>query len=229
MNLNVAEKRDSFVVLPDKNGDEEIFYPESDGKPMAETDVHREIINYLIKALQQFFEESEVYVSGNLMLYYEEGEPRKSVSPDVMICLGVRKAERRVYRLWEEKQFPQVIFEISSRGTWKEDLQKKYFLYQQLGLKEYYIFDPEYDYLENGLIAYHLKDGELQEVETMKGGAFSPTLGLEVVDTGETLRLFNPETRTFLPTVEELARESENLRLENEKLKAELAKLKRRN
>ncbi len=89
-------------------------------------------------------------------------------------------------------------------------------------MKEYYIFDPEYDYLRDGLVAYHLTDGEFQDVEIKEGRIFSPALGLEVVDTGETLRLFNPETKKFLPTMEEMESEIE-------KLKMELAKLKRQN
>ena len=101
-------------------------------------------------------------------------------------------------------------------------MQKKCFLYEGFGAKEYYIFDSEYDYLRDGLVAYHLSDGKFEDVKLVKGRIFSPALGLELVDTGEMLRLFNSETKKFLPTMEEL--ESEN-----EKLKTELAKLKWQN
>ncbi|HMS41047.1 MAG TPA: Uma2 family endonuclease [Pyrinomonadaceae bacterium] len=227
MNVTVGEKIETLVTLPKTNGKREIFYPESDGKPMAETDVHITLIADLLKILRNFFgQTNDVKVLADIMFYYEEGNLQKSVAPDLMVVRGVGKHSRRTFKLWEEKT-PDVIFEISSRGTWKEDLQKKYFLYQELGVKEYYIFDPEYDYLENGLIAYHLKDSEFQEVEVIKNGIFSPALNLEIVDTGETLRLFNPETRSFLPTMEELEDKTKDLESENEKLKAELAKLKR--
>ena len=54
----------------------EIFYPESDGKPMAETDLHANILIYLKTALELFFaDRDDVYVTGNIMFYYEEGEP----------------------------------------------------------------------------------------------------------------------------------------------------------
>ena len=152
------------AVLKFKNK-EEIFYPESDGKPMAETDIHREQMNYLIEALKIYFQaRKDVYISGNIMFYYEEDSPQKSFSPDVMVCFGVSNDVRRVYKLWEENQFPQVIFEISSRKTWGDDLNKKWLLYQQFGVKEYYVFDPEYDYLPEPLIAYRLKKGELKQV-----------------------------------------------------------------
>ena len=198
----------------------EVYYPESDGKPMGETDFHIQTITYLYQALSAFFaSETNVKVSADIMFYYEENNPRKVFAPDVMVVRGVGKHLRRTFRLWEEK-IPEVVFEVSSRGTWKEDFQKKFILYQKLGVKEYYIFDPEYDYLVEPLVAYHLKEEEFKEIKLKRGRVFSPALGLEIVDTGETLRLFNPLTKSFLPTMEELESEVE-------KLKAEVAKLKR--
>jgi Uma2 family endonuclease len=208
---------------------EEIYYPESDGKPMAETDVHRDQMNYLIESLKLFFSNRKiVYISGNIMFYYEEGNPHKSFSPDVMICFGISQEDRRTYKLWEEKQFPQVVFEISSRATWGEDLNKKWFLYQKFGVKEYYIFDPEYDYLPEPLIAYRLKKGELKQVKVKNGRIFSEELELEIVDTRKGLRLFDPRTKEFLKTLEE----ERNLRLEADeeirRLREEIAKLKKK-
>ncbi len=207
------------AVLKLKKKDE-IFYPETDGKPIAETDIHREQMNYLIEALKIYFKSLEnTYISGNIMFYYEEGNPHKVFSPDVMICFGVSDNTRRIYKLWEEKQFPQVIFEISSRKTWGDDLNKKWFLYQQFGVKEYYIFDPEYDYLPEPLIAYRLKKGELKQVSVKKGRILSEELGLEIVDTGKGLRLFNPKTKEFLKTLLEADAEISRLREEIERLK----------
>ena len=71
---------------------EEIFYPETDGKPMAETDRHRKLILELTEALERFYaEDSEIYVTGDLFLYYLEGVPQECVAPDVMVCFGVPK------------------------------------------------------------------------------------------------------------------------------------------
>lgn len=183
-----------------------IEYPETDGKPMAETDVHAHLMMELRAALEAYFRaDPTVYVSGNLLLYYEEGNPRKSVAPDVFVVRGVANHERRIYFLWQEGQAPSVIFEISSRGTYKEDLQRKWQLYHQLGVAEYYLYDPEYDYLKEGLTAYRPGDeGEYVEVPVKGGVIHSPALGLDIVDTGETLRLRDPQTGQFLPTRAEL-------------------------
>ncbi len=136
-----------------------------------------------------------------------------------MICFGVSPETRRIYKLWEENQFPQVVFEISSRSTWGDDLNKKWFLYQKFGVKEYYIFDPEYDYLPEPLVAYRLKRGELRQVKVKNGRIFSEELGLEIVDTGKGLRLYHPQTKEFLKTLAEADEEIKRLREEIEKLK----------
>lgn len=200
---------------------QEIYYPVSDGKPMGETDYHVQTISYLYQALSAFFEkQSDVKILADIIFYYDEGNPRKVFAPGVMVVKGVGNHSRRSYKLWEEKQFPQVIFEISSRSTWGDDLNKKWFLYQQFGVKEYYIFDPEYDYLPESLVAYRLKKGELAKVVIKKNRIYSDELGLEIVDTGKGLRLFNPQTKNFLNNLSEAEAEIERFRAEIQQLKS---------
>lgn len=208
--------------------DSEIYYPEEDGQPMAETDFHIKLISYLRTALENFFaDRTDVYVSGCIMFYYMEGAPNEVVSPDVMVCFGVPKGERRTYKVWEENDIvPSVIFEIASRKTWSKDRNEKRELYETLGVKEYFIFNPEYPKRIPALITYRLENERLEKIPIENGRVHSEVLGLDVVDTGDTLRLFNPKTNEFLPTVEELAKEREVLSNENAALKAELERLK---
>ena len=176
-----------------------IYYPESDGEPM-DSDTHRKLLFGSINILEfHFQDEPDVYVTGNIMFYYVEGDPTKVTSPDVMVVRGVPKGMRRVFKLWEEKP-PVVVIEFSSRKTWKEDLEKKWKLYQDMGVLEYYVFDPEYDYLDELLLAYKLVNGEFVQVEVKDGRVFSEALGLELVDTGVGLRFFDPKTQQFLMT-----------------------------
>ncbi|MBI2191871.1 MAG: hypothetical protein HYU36_07800 [Planctomycetes bacterium] len=78
----------------------EIHCPESDGRPMAETDPHRENMTAPLHALKQYFRsEPEVYEAGNLLLYYEEGNLKASCAPDVFVVRGVSKALRRTYQV----------------------------------------------------------------------------------------------------------------------------------
>src|SRR5438874_6635919 len=91
-----------------------VYYPESDGKPMAETDVHRDEMVYFIEALKHHFRGEEVYVSGNLLLYYEEGNPKKSISPDGLVAFGLSPGQRRIYQTWVEGKAPDLVIELTS-------------------------------------------------------------------------------------------------------------------
>ncbi len=143
-------------LKPPEPSRDTIVYPESDGKPMAESDLHREIMIYIIRLLQRWFTGIRVYVSGNLLIYYEEGNPRKSVAPDCFVVWDVEPRRRLVYKMWEEAKGPSVVFEVSSRSTKHEDLGTKMRLYAQLGVQEYYIYDPTGDYLDPTLAAFQL-------------------------------------------------------------------------
>ena len=192
------------AILQQSSAPQTIFYPESDGKPMGETDIHIRLILEIMRTLSVHYStQNDIYVLGDVLFFYQEGNPKKFLVPDVMVVKGVGKHLRRSYKLWDEKAVPSVVFEISSRSTWGEDLNSKWAVYQQLGVKEYYIFDPEYDYLPEPLVAYKLIKGELRKINVQNRRIFSRELGLEIVDTGETLRFFDVEKNEFLLTAQE--------------------------
>ena len=220
MSVDVSTITNPKNYPPQMPGGEEIFYPETDESIMPEGIQHFLLSVRLASMLLAFFAKREdVKVFGNCMLYYEEGNPRKVVSPDLMICFGLQKTPVRVYKLWEEKIVPSVVIEFASETTWLNDVSTKLALYQKLGVKEYYIYDVEYDNLPESLLAYRLVDDELKQIEIEDRRVLSESLSLELVDTGETLRFFDPATNEFLMTMEEV-------QTENDRLKAELAKLK---
>jgi Uma2 family endonuclease len=183
----------------------EIYYPESDGKPMAETDLHRNEMFDLIAMLEaRYADAPDVYVSGNLLLYYVEGDPRRAVAPDVFVVFGVPKGLRRVYKLWAEAVPPAVVFEVTSRKTRAEDLRTKRALYERLGVAEYYLYDPEAEYLRPPLQALHLVDGAFVPVAADAAGTVrSPRLGLELRLVNGWLQLFDADTGQRLPRVAE--------------------------
>jgi Uma2 family endonuclease len=208
-------------------------YPTSDGKPMAETDRHRDLMNDLIETLKGFYaSQPRVYVSGNLLLFYEEGNKRKHVSPDVFVVKGVEKRLRENYLLWEEGQPPHVVIELTSSSTRSEDTKKKFELYQDtLKVREYFLFDPLGDYLKPPMQGHRLRGGVYHPVRPVEGRLPSQVLGLHLERDGQTLRLWNPDTKTWLPTPSERAyaaesradraeQEAERLRRELEELRA---------
>lgn len=199
----------------------EIYYPDTIENDMPEGIKHFLLSVQLISTLLAFFaNRNDVKIFGNLMFYYEEGNPRKYISPDLMVCLGLENSPERVYKLWETKVVPAVVIELASETTWFNDVSKKLAIYQNLGVQEYYIYDLEYEYLPEPLIAYHLIKGEFEKVEIKNRRILSESLNLELVDTGETLRFFNPETEDYLMTMKEI-------KSENEKLKEKLKQLEK--
>jgi len=174
-----------------------VDYPTSDGRPMAETDLHRAIMMDVIETLQGYFaSQPDVYVSGNLMVYYVEGNPRVFRSPDVFVVRGVPNRERRLYKTWEEGKFPQVVIEITSKSTSTEDLEQKHDIYQDLWqVPEYFLFDPFEEYLSPSLIALRLADHVYEPIPAEDGRFFSEELGLYVYRDGRELAFWNPTTR----------------------------------
>ena len=61
--------------------DQDIAYPTRDGRPLGETDLHRNKMLDLIETLEDHFTgDPNIYVSGNLLVFYERGDRRKHVA-----------------------------------------------------------------------------------------------------------------------------------------------------
>jgi Uma2 family endonuclease len=199
-------------------------YPTSDGRPMAETDLHRKLMSDLIETLELWYaRDPNVYVSGNLLLFYEQGDKRRHVSPDVFVVHGVQKGLRPNYLLWEEKKTPDVVIELTSKTTRREDSNKKWKLYEgRLAVKEYFLFDPTQDYLTPPFQGYRRVRGKFRTVEAVAGRLPSELLGLHLERVGDRLRLWDPAIGKLLPTPGERA-EVEAARAEVEAARAEQA------
>lgn len=198
---------------------DDVHYPDSDNKPMAENDVIRILTECVDEALRAHFaRDPEVYVSSNLFLYYQEGDPRKRVAPDLFFTRGVPAGQRHNYKLWEEKVVPQVVFEFTTRSSKDDDLRKKKDLYEKLGVEEYYVFDPADEYLRPRFRAFRLHGGRYVE-QAVGGGIDSPALGLRLVPEGQFLRFYQPGDTEPLAMSHELREKL--LELEKERERAE--------
>ena len=125
------------------------MYPSSDGLPLAENDWQLTAIHDAFGVLNiRYLDRPDVYVSADLLIYYEEGDPRKSVAPDVFVVFGAAKHKRMVYKLWEEPKAPDFVLEVASENTWQQDLGRKRALYAELGVREYWLFDPRDEYFD---------------------------------------------------------------------------------
>lgn len=220
-----------------------ITYPETDGQPMGESDVHINVMLYLRQALRYLFRQAEqIYVAANMFLYYEEGNPEARRAPDVFVVKGVVKHDRRIYKLWEEKIVPCVIFEITSRSTRLEDMGAKRGLYELLGVQEYFLFDPRDEYLSPRLQGFRLVEGYYQPFGLSSDGTLlSQELGVILKPEGILLRVVDPATGEEIPTLDEAigqtqtaleqaqseAKRADQAEAEAARLRAELEQLRR--
>jgi Uma2 family endonuclease len=192
-------------------------YLTSDGRPLGETDLHREVMVDLIATLEQFYEGQKVYVSGNLLVHCVPGNKRRHVAPDVLVTKGLQPGSRKNYILWQEGSPPNVVFEVTSASTRTEDLTTKFEIYQdQIRIPEYFLFDPEADYLQPPLQGFRLLDAKYVPIAATANRLVSEQLGLELETSGHSLRLYDRESgRRLLTPREELAQ----LRAEVEQLR----------
>lgn len=205
----------------------EIVYPESDGEPMAESDLHRKEMTYLIDALTEHFRRADdVYVAGNLFLYYKKGDPRAVVAPDLFVVKGVAKRDRKVYKLWEEHRSPCLVVEVTSDSTRDEDLSEKRTVYEQLGVDEYFLFDPLGDYLDPRLQGHRLVNGRYRPAPLEKDGSLSSrTAGVTLQVEDNHLRLTETSSGKPLLRYEEHVSRTRQAEARASDLEREVARL----
>ena len=185
------------------------LYPESDGKPMADTDLHIYWILWMREVLKAHFAHiPEVYVSGNLMMYDIEGPLRTAVSPDILVSFGVGEKNRRTYKVWEEGKPPDFVIEFSSKSTYQNDLEGKVALYAAMGIPEYFLYDADRRYLPYPLMGFRLVDGAYVEISPLgDGGLHSETLALDFHLLEDGLGIYDPSAERWLQTPAEAATE----------------------
>ncbi len=141
-----------------------IHYPIGDGQPVAETFAHLYAILMTIEVLRLYLQGQQATVLGNQFLYYEQGKPSKRVAPDVFVIFDVEPGGRDNYKIWEEGSVPSVTFEMTSPSTKKEDDGVKKQLYAQIGVQEYWQFDPKGEWIKAQLRGYRLENGQYQPI-----------------------------------------------------------------
>jgi hypothetical protein len=176
-----------------------VVYPESDGKPMADNTVQFRYIATIQGGIDALFrDDPHVFVAGDLFWYPVEGHPEIRVAPDVLVAFGRPKGDRGSYKQWEEDNIPpQVVFEILSPSNTAVEMSNKLAFYQDNGVEEYYVFDPD-----RGELAGYRRQGErLQTVPSMQGHV-SSRLGVRFELVNGELHLYGPDNQRFATFVE---------------------------
>lgn len=185
-----------------------VFYPETDGKPLPDGEYQAPLYIEIVGTLQTHFSHRpDVHVNGNTMFYYEEGNPRRVISPDCYVAFNVdvdRIFRNNTYLLWEMGKPPDFVLEIGSPSTRRNDLGPERDLYARLGIGEYWRFDGTGgDFYREPLVGEYLQDGEYRRFQLHEGpGGMvwgrSPALNLDLCWDNGRLRYYDPEAGNYL-------------------------------
>ncbi len=166
-----------------------IYYPCGDGQPVAETFDHVYVILITIEVLRLYLQHEQACILGNQFLYYEEGSPTKRCAPDVMVIFGVEPGSRDNYKIWEEGEIPRLAFEMTSPSTKKEDEGFKKNLYAEIGIAEYWQFDPKGQWIKEKLRGFRLVNGVYEPIVNGQ----SEALGLRLEVDGKLISFYRLE------------------------------------
>jgi Uma2 family endonuclease len=171
-----------------------IVYPDSDGKPMADNTKQADWIVLLFSNLRALFDAvADVFVAMDNLWYPVEGHPEVRVAPDVYIVFGRPKGHRGSYKQWEEAGIPlTVVFEVLSPGNTNIEMADKLSFYEDYGVEEYYIYDPDHDQL-----AAYRRQGEVFRRVRPVQGYVSPRLGIRFDLSGPEMVVFGPDGQPF--------------------------------
>ncbi|WP_434683762.1 Uma2 family endonuclease [Pseudanabaena minima] len=216
----ITEERSLSSTTP------EIIYPSSDGEPLAETQQHASAILNTFGLLRLYLQNQQAVVFADQFLYYIEGNPKARVAPDVMVVFDINKKLYDNYKIWEWKQNPAMIIEVTSAGTKDTDFNFKKMLYEQLGVTEYWLFDPYGEWITEQLRGYRLNAAEIYEPITdhcsqvlqLRLEADEYLISFYRLDNGEKLRTLE-ELELAIQAAEQRA-EQESQRAEQESQRA---------
>ncbi|MCT7961090.1 Uma2 family endonuclease [Laspinema sp. D1] len=203
-----------------------------DGEPL-ESNRHRIAMNVLIAAVHEAFAgRQDYFTGGNMFVYFnsEQARNRDFKGPDFFVALNVDGIkERQGWVIWEEEgRYPNVIVELLSPSTAREDLGHKKDVYEQtFRLPEYFVYDP---FAPDSLRGWRLTGPGYEELtKDDRGWLWCNSLGFWLgtwegtlqQETATWLRFFDADGNLIL-LPEELAK-IERQRAEDERQRAEEA------
>ncbi|NEQ99605.1 MAG: Uma2 family endonuclease [Cyanothece sp. SIO2G6] len=211
---------------------EDVLYPDSDGKPMADNTLQYKWIVRLVSNLKHLLKDQTAFVAGDLLWYPVKVAvpPAPCQAPDAFVALGRPDGERRSYKQWEEDNVaPQVVCEILSPSNSAKEMITKQAFYETHGVLELYVYDPE-SYEFWGLVRQS-PEQEMMSIFPLKLPWVSPLLGIrfEVYEDG--LAVFHPngepfkDPGDFIEERDQMQEERDQIQVERDQMEAERDRL----
>jgi Uma2 family endonuclease len=165
---------------------------------MGETSFHADLVHYLMDVLRWLLREQDCAIHENLNFYHTSDEREYPIAPDIAVIRGVAYRYLRSWTIEATGPAPQVVFEIASKETWRNDLLEKPLKYAYIGVQEYFLYDPEtpQNMKSRGrrLIGWRLNQatGAMEELlPNSQGWLWSNQLDSFLVPDGVRLRLYD--------------------------------------
>ena len=211
-------------------GEDDTFYPSSDGKPMAENMWQARAIMNAASDLEEAL--PNALVAADILLYPEKGNNRNSIAPDVLVAFDLGTHERMNYRVWEEGKPPDWVLEVASPSTEDKDRIEKRCRYAAMGVPEYWLFDAKGDVYKDDtprLLGLELVGDEYSAIKRrlVAGQPMirSEALGLDVYVDGKLLRFRYPATGQLIQHRPEITAAAERAEARASAAEARVAEL----
>ena len=219
-------------VIPDFP---QIDLPAEDRTPL-ESNWHRAQINLLIDIVRQRWQDRyDFFAGGNMFIYYSLRQARDHDyrGPDFFVVKGIdSRHSREKWVVWEEDgRYPDVIVELMSPSTAKEDLGAKKDLYARtFHTPDYFCYDPG----ARQLWGWHLTDRGYYPLEVDTSGRMwsaeleawiGPWEGMFQGEQAVWLRLFDADGWLWPTEAEAERQRAEAAESEIARLQAELHRL----
>jgi len=180
-----------------------VVYPDSDGKPLADNSLQLEWIVYLYTNLRaQFVNSPNVFVGSDLLWYPIKGQDNTKNAPDALVVFDRPQGYRGSYKQWEENDVPiTVAFEVLSPSNTKPEMANKRAFYEDHGVEEYYVINPETNRVE-----IYVRRRTVFRRERKVEAFVSPRLGIRFKGMETALVVLKPNGEEFLEPEQVLAR-----------------------
>ena len=167
-------------------------------------------IKYLL--MSRYGQLPDVFISGAFLICYDKSDGNRRLQPDCIIAFDVDAEAIRYhlpnYWIWVVGKAPDFVMEIASPTTYENDLGHKRDMYAELGITEYWRFDPTGgDFYGQPLAGERLVDGEYQlyELRVDDDGSiigYSELLDLNFYWDGDEFDVLDPGTGMTIDPVD---------------------------
>ncbi len=208
----------TFAPRPAPPAAEEVHYPDGDGSFLCENYQHSAELIYAAQAIEQHLCYDRFTLMVDVHLFYEEGQPAARLGPDLLVVLDHKLRGTSSYKTWIEGRLPDFILEVVSPSSVENDYKLKKGKYAQLGVKEYFLYDPDLEEEEAHVLGYRLDESAEAYGDPLPaeedGSIRSPGLGISLRRKDSRLVIRDEATGEDYQSVDEVRRMLDTVRAE---------------